>query len=221
MFLTLVQWFQYTTFKINAEVQMERIRQLRKERGLSQVKLAVMADMDPATLNRLERGTGNPNLRTLERVAQALGVEVAELLPKVVASPSQRRLFNGEERRAFIERCERYVEGRVAYYENRLAETADFTGAKTLQDYAFEEFSQFLDLTNGEAVERWLEDPAIPEAVKEELAFDLAGVQRPFMRVVGRIGDRENELADTPAEKDEAERSVVNLEEYFRSHRAG
>jgi transcriptional regulator with XRE-family HTH domain len=70
---------------------MERIRELRKERGLSQVKLAVMADMDPATLNRLERGTGNPNLKTLERVADALGVEVADLLPKG-SSPS---LFDG------------------------------------------------------------------------------------------------------------------------------
>ncbi len=61
---------------------MERIRQLRKERELSQVKLAVMADMDPATLNRLEQGKGNPNLKTIERVADALGVEVADLLPK-------------------------------------------------------------------------------------------------------------------------------------------
>ena len=59
---------------------MDRIRQLRKERGFSQAKLAVMADMDPATLNRLERGTGNPNLKTLERVADALGVGIAELL---------------------------------------------------------------------------------------------------------------------------------------------
>ena len=75
----------YTTFKINAEVQMDRIRQLRKERGLSQAKLAVMADMDPATLNRLERGTGNPNLKTLERVANVLEVGVADLLGKAKA----------------------------------------------------------------------------------------------------------------------------------------
>jgi DNA-binding XRE family transcriptional regulator len=61
---------------------MDRIRQLRKERGLSQAKLAVMADMDPATLNRLEQGKGNPNLKTLERVASALGVEVVDLFPK-------------------------------------------------------------------------------------------------------------------------------------------
>lgn len=82
---------------------MDRIRQLRTERGLSQAKLAVMADMDPATLNRLEQGKGNPNLRTLQRVADALNVEVAELLGKAPAPPSQRSLFNdaiAEERRA-------------------------------------------------------------------------------------------------------------------------
>jgi len=88
----------YTTFKINAEVQMERIRQLRKERGLSQAKLAVMADMDPATLNRLERGAGNPNLKTLERVADALGVEVADFFPKAPGRSSREpSLFNGTE----------------------------------------------------------------------------------------------------------------------------
>ena len=59
---------------------MDRIRQLRKERGLSQARLAVLADMDPATLNRLERGTGNPNLKTLQRVAGALDVAIADLL---------------------------------------------------------------------------------------------------------------------------------------------
>jgi transcriptional regulator with XRE-family HTH domain len=80
MLLTSVQGILYTSLKINAEVQMERIRQLRKDRGLSQARLAVLADMDPATLNRLERGTGNPNLKTLERVADALDVGIADLL---------------------------------------------------------------------------------------------------------------------------------------------
>jgi excisionase family DNA binding protein len=145
---------------------------------------------------------------------------------KASAPPSQRSLFNGEERRTFIERCERYVAARVAHYENRLAEAKrgdlfeGYKGAKTLQDEAFEEFSQFLGLTNGEAVERWLEDPTIPEAVKEELGFELAEAQRPFSQVVGRIGDRVIELADTPAQKEEAERRVIYLEEYLSRYRA-
>jgi transcriptional regulator with XRE-family HTH domain len=73
---------------------MERIRELRREKGLSQVKLAVMADMDPATLNRLEQGKGNPNLRTLERVAEALGVEVVDLLGKASGRSSLEPTLN-------------------------------------------------------------------------------------------------------------------------------
>ena len=77
---------------------MERIRQLRNDKGLSQAKLAVTAGMDPATLNRLEQGKGNPNLRTLERVADALEVEVADLLGKAQRRSSpEPSLFNGLE----------------------------------------------------------------------------------------------------------------------------
>src|SRR5215218_10931266 len=149
-------------------------------------------------------------------------VEEGEVSPKAPAPPSQRSLFNGEERRAFIERCERYVASRVAHYENRLAVVkrgglfAGFGGAKTLQDDAFEEFSQFRDLTNGELHERWLENPKVPEAVKEELGFDLSDAQRPFLEVVGRIGDAVKELAETEPEKEEAERRDERFRERTR-----
>src|ERR671910_3874739 len=69
---------------------MDRIRQLRKERAPTKPKLAVIADMDPATLNRLERGTGNPNIKTLQRVADALDVSIAGLLED--ASPKAQTL---------------------------------------------------------------------------------------------------------------------------------
>jgi transcriptional regulator with XRE-family HTH domain len=41
--------------------------------------------MDPATLNRLEMGKRSPNLKTLERLADALGVEVVDFFPKAEA----------------------------------------------------------------------------------------------------------------------------------------
>jgi transcriptional regulator with XRE-family HTH domain len=66
---------------------MDRIRELRQAKNLSQAKLAVTAGMDPATLNRIEQGKGNPNLKTLQRLAKALDVEVGELLPKAQAPP--------------------------------------------------------------------------------------------------------------------------------------
>ncbi len=107
---------------------MDRIRQLRKERGLSQAKLAVMADMDPATLNRLERGTGNPNLKTLERVANVLDVGVADLLPKALRRSSPEPTFNDVldgERRASLRSWVGFV-GRLA---DRWAEEIEERGA--------------------------------------------------------------------------------------------
>jgi len=66
------------------------------------VKLAVAADMNPATLNRIEQGKANPNLKTLEKLAAAMGVEVADFFPKAPRRSSlEPSLFNGleEERR--------------------------------------------------------------------------------------------------------------------------
>jgi len=76
---------------------MERVRELRTEKGLTQVRLAVAADMNPATLNRIEQGKANPNLKTLERLAHALGVEVGDLFPKGRRSSREPSLFNGLE----------------------------------------------------------------------------------------------------------------------------
>src|SRR5215208_6746574 len=89
-------------------------------------------------------------------------------------------------------------------------------GAQALQDDAFEEFAQLLDLQYGELVERWLDDPEVPEAVIDELGFDLTKVQKPFIQVVGRIGDRVKELAKTQSEQDEAEQEKERRLEEMR-----
>src|SRR5215217_6822568 len=68
---------------------MERIRELRNLKGVSQARLAVEAGMDPATLNRIEQGKGNPNLKTLEKLANALGVSIAELLEEASSPKAQ------------------------------------------------------------------------------------------------------------------------------------
>jgi transcriptional regulator with XRE-family HTH domain len=95
---------------------MRRVRELREEKGVSQVGLAAAAGMDPATLNRLEMGKANPNLKTLERLADALGVEVVEFFPKAKAVTLGQWLedqvghcylaMDFEELRHFLERAE-------------------------------------------------------------------------------------------------------------------
>ncbi len=61
---------------------MEELRRLRREKKLSQAKLAALADLDPSTVNQLETGTRRANMRTLEKLAGVLDVEVADFFPK-------------------------------------------------------------------------------------------------------------------------------------------
>ena len=56
------------------------IRKLREERGLTQEKLAVDSEIDLTYLGGIERGTRNPSLMVIARIAAALGTNPAELL---------------------------------------------------------------------------------------------------------------------------------------------
>jgi transcriptional regulator with XRE-family HTH domain len=213
-------------------VQIPRLKEWREARALTQVELAELADVSSRSVAGYEAGAG-ARPPTVRKLAEALGVEVGDLRgdpehPLAEALPLQEKLFNGgaKERGAFIDRCRRHVAARVAHYENRLAVAenggffAGYDGVKALRDDAFEEFSQLLDLQNGELKERWLDDSDVPDAVKEDLGFALVEAQRPFVRMVGRIGDRVNELAETPTEKDEAARLHDELAELRRRKEA-
>ena len=55
------------------------IRRLRVARGVSQEAFAVDAGVDRTYMSRIERRMENPTVTVLERIAAALGVEIAEL----------------------------------------------------------------------------------------------------------------------------------------------
>jgi transcriptional regulator with XRE-family HTH domain len=57
----------------------ERVRELRKARGLSQEVLAELSDLDRTYISGIERGVRNVALRNIEALAHALGVELVEL----------------------------------------------------------------------------------------------------------------------------------------------
>jgi transcriptional regulator with XRE-family HTH domain len=74
---------------------VEELRRIREERGLSQADLAAASGVDRATINQVEGDRRSPTLATLNKLADALGVEPADLIdPKV-----QGRLFQLGERR--------------------------------------------------------------------------------------------------------------------------
>jgi transcriptional regulator with XRE-family HTH domain len=58
----------------------ERIRELRRRRGLSQEALADAAGLDRTYISSCERGKRNASLLTLYRIAAALDVEPSTLL---------------------------------------------------------------------------------------------------------------------------------------------
>ncbi|MDF3214839.1 XRE family transcriptional regulator [Mesorhizobium sp. M7A.F.Ca.CA.001.09.2.1] len=56
------------------------LRKLRVERGLSQERLALAAEIDRSYVGRVERGSENVTTDTLEALAKALAVPAAALL---------------------------------------------------------------------------------------------------------------------------------------------
>ncbi|MCT4235557.1 helix-turn-helix transcriptional regulator [Elizabethkingia anophelis] len=59
----------------------KRIKELRIQKGISQVDLVARMDgnIDPTNISRIEAGRTNPTLLTLQRIANALEVNISEL----------------------------------------------------------------------------------------------------------------------------------------------
>jgi transcriptional regulator with XRE-family HTH domain len=63
----------------------QEIRRRREEKGWSQAKLGVLSGTGPSGISQIETGRRNPSAATLQRIAEALEVGVAELFPKAQA----------------------------------------------------------------------------------------------------------------------------------------
>lgn len=57
-----------------------KVRELRTAQGLSQEELAARAGLDRTYISQIERAVKNVTVASLDKVAQALGVSLAELV---------------------------------------------------------------------------------------------------------------------------------------------
>ena len=56
-----------------------KIKRLRHERGITQADLAEKADVSLKHLGEIERGRGNPTLKSLDNLSKSLGVALSDL----------------------------------------------------------------------------------------------------------------------------------------------
>ena len=62
------------------EVNVQRLKELRKLRAFSQQELADASGIGRATISRIERGETGAHGRTLRKLAEVLRVDVSELV---------------------------------------------------------------------------------------------------------------------------------------------
>jgi transcriptional regulator with XRE-family HTH domain len=175
---------------------MQQLKRLREARGLSQVKLAARADVDPSTVNQIERGAREASPATLRKLAEALDVSIAELIedasPKVSAPRSRQPSFENhlreqerEERRQPTERNIKALHRWLAYNERRLDEgnlsrdeighelDAPLAFEKPISEYPDELFNRFIQL-----VRRLLEEGKSFDTLQAEFASLEADMNR-------------------------------------------
>lgn len=104
----------------------EQVKRLREERGWSQPRLAVEAGVAVSAVSQIENGRRSPNVSTLDKLAEAFGVGVAEFFPKAQRrSLPEPSLFSDLE----DERPSVAVDGIFGvlerWHERRLAEVRD------------------------------------------------------------------------------------------------
>jgi transcriptional regulator with XRE-family HTH domain len=81
----------------------QRLRELRKQKNLSQTELGQLAELHYTHIGRFERGTSRPSGDTLKRVADALGVTGDYLLEGAADEAAKARFEDRELLKQFQE----------------------------------------------------------------------------------------------------------------------
>jgi transcriptional regulator with XRE-family HTH domain len=68
-----------TLDEVKADIAVN-LKNIRKSQNIAQERLALEAGVDRTFVSKIERGIGNPSLEVLLRLANRLGVSVADLL---------------------------------------------------------------------------------------------------------------------------------------------
>ena len=62
--------------------KIKKLAKIRREKGLTQIALSIESGVPRVSISRYENGRVSPNVRILERLANALGVSIDELIDR-------------------------------------------------------------------------------------------------------------------------------------------
>ena len=99
----------------------DRLREMRKLRGMTQTEVAARAGTSSATISHFETGQREPGPANLKKLADALGVTTDFLLGRTELAPT------GPQMQALIRTAARMTQQQL----NELARFADFIAGKT------------------------------------------------------------------------------------------
>ncbi|MDR5898856.1 helix-turn-helix transcriptional regulator [Halomonas vilamensis] len=60
----------------------QRVREIRKAKGLTQENMAALAEIDRSYMGHIERGEKNITLTKIYQISEALGIDVTDLFPR-------------------------------------------------------------------------------------------------------------------------------------------
>lgn len=112
-----------------------KIKSIRMKKGLTQKKLAEMAEMNEVQLRAIENGRGNPTVKTLEKIADALDVPLNDLLETPDAKDIE-RIMSGN-----------YTTEEIAMFDENVKKAGDIVGERLKsrrieKGYTVEQFSK-------------------------------------------------------------------------------
>lgn len=76
---TIVKMINFTSNSSSMEIG-EKIKQIRKDKGLQQKAVALEVGLDQSNYNKVENGKREPSLEVLQKLSTILGVSIDELL---------------------------------------------------------------------------------------------------------------------------------------------
>jgi transcriptional regulator with XRE-family HTH domain len=97
---------------------MREVRRLRQEKGWNQTELAFYAGLAPSVISEIETGKRSPSAGTLQKLANALGVDVPDLFERTQDLKAQAPL-PFEDASAALPAAEGRVDYRKLYFERR------------------------------------------------------------------------------------------------------